>query len=197
VAGAGVAAARAAAGAAAAGAGSRFVASCAASSPAIISETTTEATMGLYRIMMPRPLSWSRERCAISWGFALLRGQCSARVTLRCTTSTLRSPERALNSPNPQRRIRKIPQTAIGTLTRGLERRVRRRSAARRRRSDLDQTLTDRVANDAGGVRRVELLQDVSPVGLGGLHADPEQLGDFLRGLAGRDQLKHFALTRR
>ena len=57
VAGAGVAAAGAAAGAAAAGAGGRFVASCAAASPAIISETTTEATMGLYRIMMTRPLS--------------------------------------------------------------------------------------------------------------------------------------------
>src|SRR5207249_2914604 len=70
-------------------------------------------------------------------------------------------------------------------------------SAARARRSDLDQTLTDRVANDAGGVGRVELLHDVRPVRLGGLHADAERLGDFLRGLAGRDQLQHFPLTRR
>src|SRR6185436_17232878 len=69
------------------------------------------------------------------------------------------------------------------------------RAAARR--SDLDQTLADRVADDAGGVRRVELLHDVRAMGLRGLHADPEQLGDFLRGLPGRDQLQDLALTRR
>jgi hypothetical protein len=62
---AGAAGAGAFAGAAAA-VGDRFVASCAPASPAIISDKTSETTMGLYRIMTIRPVSRSGERRAIS-----------------------------------------------------------------------------------------------------------------------------------
>src|SRR5256885_5744936 len=56
---------------------------------------------------------------------------------------------------------------------------------------DLGQTQANRVADEAGGVRRVELLQDPGPVGLDGLGADPEELRDLLRRLALGDELQH------
>src|SRR5437899_6387784 len=112
---------------------------------------------------------------------------------------TVRSAGRILNSPNPRMRIRKLPEAATEFPLGPTVERARNRDGEKRERAerlDLDQTLTDRVPNDAGGVRRVELLHNVRAVRLGGLHADPEQLGDFLRGLAGRDQLQHLAFTR-
>src|SRR5438034_5963441 len=56
---------------------------------------------------------------------------------------------------------------------------------------------SNRVADEAGGVRRVELLQDPGPVGLDGLGADPEELRDLLRRLALGDELQHLAFPRR
>src|SRR2546425_751101 len=62
---------------------------------------------------------------------------------------------------------------------------------------DLSQTQANRVADDAGSVRRVELLHDPGPVGLDGLGADHEELGDLLRRLALGDKLQHLAFPRR
>src|SRR2546425_13294106 len=62
---------------------------------------------------------------------------------------------------------------------------------------DLGQTHANRVADDAGSIRRVELLHDPGPVGLDGLGADPEELGDLLRRLALGDKVQHLAFARR
>src|SRR5213593_1373014 len=49
----------------------------------------------------------------------------------------------------------------------------------------------------AGGLVDVGFLHDPGPVGLCGLEADPQELGDLFRGLALRDQLEDLALPSR
>src|SRR2546427_3518428 len=62
---------------------------------------------------------------------------------------------------------------------------------------ELDQATADRIADEASGAVDVGFPHDPGPVRLGGLEADPLELGDLFRGLALRDQLEDLALPRR
>ena len=60
----------------------------------------------------------------------------------------------------------------------------------------LHDLVADSVANDVGRGVEVKLAHQVGAVRLGGLDADPEQVGNFFGGLALRDELDYFALAR-
>src|SRR5439155_79738 len=60
----------------------------------------------------------------------------------------------------------------------------------------LDQATPNRVTDEARRLVDLELLHDPGPVGLRGLHADPEELGDLLGRLAFGHQLQHLPLAR-
>src|SRR2546427_1138090 len=117
---------------------------------------------------------------------------------------TVRSTGQRLNPGDPYKRLRKFPERrpdseyferfggpwnlkgGPGDCPYGAK-----------RASDLDQTPANRVPDDAGGVWRVELLHDPCPVGLNGLGADAEDLGDLLRRVALGDELQDLALPGR
>src|SRR5256886_12262700 len=61
--------------------------------------------------------------------------------------------------------------------------------------SGLDQATADGVADEPGGLVDAGLFHDPCPVGLRGLEADPQELGDLLRRLALGDELQHFSLA--
>src|SRR5438445_9753870 len=63
--------------------------------------------------------------------------------------------------------------------------------------SGLDQATADGVADEPGGLVDAGLFHDPCPVGLRGLDADPQELGDLLRRLALGDELQHLALAGR
>src|SRR2546427_6807844 len=114
---------------------------------------------------------------------------------------TVRSTGQRLNPGDPYKRLRKFPERrpdseyferfggpwnlkgGPGDCPYGAK-----------RASDLDQTPANRVPDDAGGVWRVELLHDPCPVGLNGLGADAEDLGDLLRRVTLRQELEDLAL---
>src|SRR3989442_1208602 len=62
---------------------------------------------------------------------------------------------------------------------------------------ELDQATADRIADEASGAVDVGFPHDPGPVGLGGLEADPLELGDLFPGLALLDQLEDLALPLR
>src|SRR5947208_4267771 len=117
---------------------------------------------------------------------------------------TVRSTRQRLNPGDPYKRIRKFPERRPDSED--FERfegpwNLKGGSGecpyGAKRASDLDQTAADCVPDDAGGVRRVELLHDPCPVGLNGLGADAEELGDLLRRVTLRDELQDLTLPGR
>src|SRR2546425_10923820 len=117
---------------------------------------------------------------------------------------TVRSTGQRLNPGDPYKRLRKFPERRPDSEY--FERfggpwNLKGGSGdcpyGAKRASDLDQTPTDRVPDDASGVWRVELLHDPCPVGLNGLGADAEDLGDLLRRVTLRHGLGDLALPGR
>src|SRR3989454_3396717 len=98
-------------------------------------------------------------------------------------------------------RASSAPRNAVYFTLGGAQERFHSFGATRRRYPaaslELDQATADRIPDEASGAVDVGFPHDPGPVRLGGLEADPLELGDLFRGLALRDQLEDLALPRR